>query len=100
MHFHPEKVPSAVERYIAEVHRVLGVLDGILVDKEYLVGGKASYADLSFVPWNWALSFLGEQVAGWEEKYPHVAAWNVRLNERAAVKKTKDDKAIANAPAA
>lgn len=96
MHFHSEKLPSAVERYVAEIHRILGVLDGILADKEYLVGGKVSYADLSFVPWNWALGFFGEHVAGWEEKYPNFTAWNTRLNERAAVKKTKADKAAVN----
>ncbi|KAL0634792.1 hypothetical protein Q9L58_006309 [Maublancomyces gigas] len=96
MHFHSEKLPSAVERYVAEIHRILGVLDGILADKEYLVGGKASYADLSFIPWNWAFGFFGEHVAGWEEKYPNFTAWNTRLNERAAVKKTKADKAAVN----
>lgn len=82
-----------MDRYVAEVHRVLGVLDTILVGKEYLVGGRVSYADLSFVSWNWALAFLAEHVAGWEEKYPNFAAWNARLNERTAVKKAKADKA-------
>lgn len=35
-----EDIPSAKQRYIEQVVRVFGVLDGILKDREYLVGGK------------------------------------------------------------
>lgn len=38
--FHPEKVESAVKRYEEQTLRVVGVLDKILADKEYLVGNK------------------------------------------------------------
>ncbi|OGE54561.1 hypothetical protein PENARI_c006G11891 [Penicillium arizonense] len=41
--FHPEKLPSATERYVNEVLRVTGVLEE--------VGGKCTYADSSFVTW-------------------------------------------------
>lgn len=93
MNYHPEKIPSAVDRYAKEVHRILGVLDAILVGKEYLVGDRVSYADLSFVPWNWALDFFAEHISGWQEEFPNTAAWNTRLNERVAVNKAKADKA-------
>lgn len=82
-----------MERYAKEVHRILGVLDTILVGKEYLVGDRVSYADLSFVSWNWALDYFGEHTAGWEKLYPNTAAWDARLNERASVKKAKAEKA-------
>jgi glutathione S-transferase len=36
------------------------VLDGVLVDKEYLVGNKLTIADMSFVLWNTALPELLE----------------------------------------
>lgn len=55
--FHSEQVPSAKERYYNEVKRVTSVLDGHLksqpkgADGPWLVGGKFSYADLAFVPW-------------------------------------------------
>ncbi len=54
MRYHPEKVPSAVERYQKEILRVFSVLDGVLAKAPggYLVGGKPTVADLSFVPWN------------------------------------------------
>lgn len=46
---HPEKVPSAVERYQKEILRVLGVLESVLSKQEWLVGGRFTVTDLSFV---------------------------------------------------
>ncbi|KAG6354956.1 hypothetical protein INS49_004037 [Diaporthe citri] len=47
-----EDIPTANSRYIEQIVRVFGVLDGILKDREFLVGDKLTYADLSFIPWN------------------------------------------------
>ncbi len=47
---HPEKIPSAIERYQKEILRVLGVLESVLSQREWLVGGKCTVADLSFIP--------------------------------------------------
>lgn len=47
--YHPEKVPSALERYRDEIKRVYGVLEGRLSQQEYMVGGKLSIVDLAFV---------------------------------------------------
>ncbi|PIL34173.1 hypothetical protein GSI_03884 [Ganoderma sinense ZZ0214-1] len=52
--FSPEKIPIAIERYEKEIVRVLGVLDGVLAKKRWLVGDKYSAADISFVTWNHA----------------------------------------------
>lgn len=46
---HPEKFPSAIQRYQKEILRVLGVLEGVLKDQDWLVGGKMTIADVSFV---------------------------------------------------
>lgn len=35
-----EDIPTAKQRYIEQILRVFGVLDNILKDREYLVGGK------------------------------------------------------------
>ncbi len=48
--YHPEKIPSAIERYMNEIFRVLGVLESVLSKQEWLVGGKPTIADLSFLP--------------------------------------------------
>ncbi|KAI0713200.1 thioredoxin-like protein [Fomitopsis betulina] len=50
--YHPEKVPSAIERYSKEIVRVLGVLEGVLSKQEWLVGGKCTIADIVFITWN------------------------------------------------
>lgn len=42
-------MPSALERYRNEIQRVLGVLDGVLAEQEWLVGGRATVADMSFI---------------------------------------------------
>lgn len=47
--FHPEKIPSAVERYQKEIIRVFGVLESVLSKQEWLVGGKMTIADISFI---------------------------------------------------
>ncbi|KAH9884400.1 glutathione S-transferase C-terminal-like protein [Cubamyces lactineus] len=49
---HSEKLPSALERYQKEVLRVFGVLESVLSKQEWLVGGKLTVADLSFITWN------------------------------------------------
>ena len=50
MLFHPEPAPGARERYQKEILRVWGVLESVLKDHEWLVGGKCTIADLSFIP--------------------------------------------------
>jgi glutathione S-transferase len=48
--YHPEKVPSAVERYRNEIKRVWSVLETVLSKQEWLLGNKTTVADLSFIP--------------------------------------------------
>lgn len=48
--FHPEKIPSAQERYKNEIVRVLGVLEAVLSKKTWLLGDKLTISDLSFIP--------------------------------------------------
>ena len=47
--YHEEKVPSAIDRYRKEVRRVLGVLESVLSKQDWLVGGRPTVADLSFI---------------------------------------------------
>jgi glutathione S-transferase len=49
--YHLEKVPSVIERYKKEIIRVLGVLESVLSKQEWLVGGKLTIADISFIPY-------------------------------------------------
>jgi len=90
--FHPEDIPSAKTRYEEQAVRVLSVLETILKDKEYLVGGKVTYADLAFVSWNNVLFGDNFKVNLKEKydvinKYPSFWAWHQRLLARDSVKK-------------
>ncbi|KAI0343624.1 glutathione S-transferase C-terminal-like protein [Trametopsis cervina] len=94
--FHSEQLPSAVERYVKETKRVLGVLESVLSKQEWLVGNKPTIADLSFIPWNDVALHMILQLGGDfvpAESFPAVVAWHTKLNERAAVKKMRSDKA-------
>ena len=93
--FHQEKIPSAVERYQNEAKRVTKVLDSVLKknDDGCLVGGKISYADLSFVTWASMFAYLKPGDFDPEKETPHYNAWMKSLNERPAVKKVMEEKA-------
>ena len=91
-HFHPEKLPSAQERYIKEIDRVCGVLDTWLQKHEYLVGDKCTFADLSFITWAQIVPGLtaGQDVTSKHKAY---TAWYEKITSRPAVKKVLEDKA-------
>ncbi|CAF9941178.1 MAG: glutathione S- transferase, nitrogen catabolite repression regulator [Alectoria fallacina] len=91
--FHPEKVQSAKDRYVNEIKRVTTVLDTILKDKDYLVGDKCTYADLSFVTWYQLAPYItGDTKIDFKGDYPHYYDWMERLTARPAVKKVLEDK--------
>ncbi|KAI0087066.1 glutathione transferase Ure2p5 [Irpex rosettiformis] len=45
-------LPEVIERYQKEILRVLGVLESVLSKQQWLIGGKCTIADISFVIWN------------------------------------------------
>jgi GSH-dependent disulfide-bond oxidoreductase len=54
MHYAPEKLPYAVNRYVKEVERHYRVLDKRLADSKYLAGREYGIADMAL--WGWASS--------------------------------------------
>ncbi|KAF1996994.1 hypothetical protein P154DRAFT_579326 [Amniculicola lignicola CBS 123094] len=91
--YHPEKIPSAVDSYV-EIRRVSGVLDRVLQDKEYLVGGKFSYADAAFVM-GYAVLFLFEAKLNLETEFPVLSAWLEQNKARPAIAKIIRDREAA-----
>lgn len=90
--FHPEKLPSAIDRYVKEIERVVSVLDTWLQKHEYLVGDKCTFADLSFVTW----AVIAPGLTGGVDvtsKYKSYTAWLEKMTSRPAVKKALADKA-------
>jgi glutathione S-transferase len=81
----PEKIPSAVERYVNEIRRVSGVLDRWLDGREYLVGGRVSFADLAFVPWQLLAQGIVGDAFDLATEFPRLQAWLDGLTARPAV---------------
>jgi glutathione S-transferase len=97
-YFHPTKIPPAIERYMTEVRRVLGVLETVLSEKpadaRWLVGDKMTFADMAFVSWNFRLSEL--LAVPWDEVWkdiPSVRAWHERMVELPAWKRAMEHRA-------
>ncbi|OJT15255.1 Glutathione S-transferase 2 [Trametes pubescens] len=91
---HPEKIPSAVVRYQKEVLRVFGVLEIVLSKQEWLVEGKYTVADLSFIPWTIAavdgIIMRGYEGFDFAKDFPSVSKWHQAMLNRPAVKKVDD----------
>ena len=74
---------EASERYLKECHRLYGVMDNHLSDKDYFLGANYSIVDIAVFPWigrhDWQTVNLND--------YPNVAKWYVNLAECPAVKR-------------
>ncbi|CAN9364611.1 unnamed protein product [Alternaria alternata] len=87
---HHEPLAFPIERYTTEIRRVTSVLEGHLKkqpkgeDGPWLVGGKFSYADLSFVPWQYMTYHWLADVVDISE-YTVVADWIARAMKREAI---------------
>ncbi|KAL1942639.1 hypothetical protein VTO73DRAFT_4879 [Trametes versicolor] len=98
MRYHHERLPSAIERYQKEILRVLGVLETVLSKQEWLVGGKLTVADISFITWNqmaigWGLE--GVEGGDVQKEFPNVYKWHQKLVSRPIVRKFLDMQAEA-----
>ncbi|KAH7367784.1 glutathione-s-transferase theta, gst [Plectosphaerella cucumerina] len=86
-HYHPEKVQSAIDRYVKEARRVTEVLEAHLAKQgtDYLVGDRITYADLAWLPY----------YNSWQRIVPNgniddlklVQAWLDRMRSRPAIAK-------------
>ena len=74
------QIAYGVNRYTNETHRLYGVLNRRLADRDY-VAGKYSIADMAI--WPWILpAHQGQDLS----EFPHLAAWMERVGARPAVK--------------
>lgn len=78
----PEKIPYAVERYTNEVHRLYGVMNTRLKDREYLAGDY-SIADMACIGWAKLWERQGQHI----EEFPNFKAWLERMLARPAVQR-------------
>ena len=78
----PEKIPYAIERYTNEVHRLYGVMNRQLKDRDYLAGAY-SIADMACIGWAKLWERQGQDI----EEFPHFKAWLARMLARPAVQR-------------
>ncbi|KAI0454250.1 glutathione S-transferase [Xylaria acuta] len=91
--FHPEKVQSAVDRYVKEIHRVTGVVEGHLAqqkakegaDGPWLVGGRVTYADIAWYMWQTQIQQALPDSAISYDEYPNVKQWLANLGARRSI---------------
>lgn len=98
--FHAEKVQSALDRYVNEIHRVSGVLNRALQGHDWLVGDKYSFADVSFLTWyEVVIARVIGDAFDISTEFPNLKAWLDRMTSRpavASVLKAKAAKAAAS----
>ena len=93
-YLHSEQLPTAISRYKDEVRRILGILEGALEGKQWLVGDKCTFADLSSAPWNDRIDALLMVSAEQKfEGFPNVKSWHERVTARPSWKKAMKTRA-------
>ncbi len=78
----PEPVPYAIERYTNETHRLYGVMDRRLADREFLAG-EYSIADMACLGWAKLWERQGQSI----HEFPNVKRWLDALLARPAVRR-------------
>ena len=78
--------PYAEARYTKEAHRIYGVLDRRLEERDFIAGeGRGEYTIADMATWPWISRFEWQEID--LKDYPNVCEWYVRLAERPAVQR-------------
>ena len=81
VHYAPEKLPYAIDRYVNETGRLYAVLNKHLHDREFIVG-EYSIADMVCYPW-----VLPERQSQNIDDFPNLKAWKERIKSRPATER-------------
>jgi GST-like protein len=82
LHYAPEKIPYAIERYTKETHRLYGVLNKRLEGRSF-IANEYSIADMATFPW----------INSWDKQsvqlddFPQVKKWFERCQARPALQR-------------
>ena len=77
-----EKLPYAIERFANEMHRIYGVMNRRLADREF-IAGRYSIADIACIGWASRAERHGHALGD----FPHVKRWLAAMLARPAVKR-------------
>ena len=81
-HYAPAPIEYAIVRYTNEVHRLYGVMNTRLADREFLAA-RYSIADIACVGWVRLAERQGHKL----EEFPHLRRWFATIRARPAVKR-------------
>jgi GST-like protein len=74
------KVEYAIDRFVNEAHRLYGVMESRLSDRNFLAG-RYSIADIATWPWARSYERRGVDIA----EFPNVKSWLARVGSRPGV---------------
>ncbi len=77
-----DKIPYAIDRYVNETHRLYGVLDRRLGDRDF-VAGDYSIADMAIYPWIRPYENQGQDI----DEFASLKRWFIAISERPAVER-------------
>jgi GST-like protein len=80
VHYAPEKLPYAIDRYVKETSRLYAVLDARLADRNYLAG-EYSIADMASYPWIVPHERQQQKL----DDFPNLKRWFEAIRTRPAV---------------
>ena len=80
LHYAPEKLPYAIDRYVKETSRLYAVLDARLADRNYLAG-EYSIADMASYPWTVPHERQQQKL----DDFPNLKRWFEAIRARPAV---------------
>jgi len=80
---HPEKIPSAIERYQNESRRIYAVLEERLSKRAYFLDNGIGIVDFAFYPWVRIADYAKVSL----DPFPHVRKWLELVASRESVKK-------------
>jgi GST-like protein len=78
VHYAPEKLPYAIDRYVNETGRLYAVLNKRLADREF-ISGEYTVADMASYPW-----VLPERQSQNIDEFPHLKRWKEAIKARPA----------------
>jgi GST-like protein len=78
----PEKIPPAIDRFVAETARLYGVLNKHLAEREF-IGSAYSIADMASYPWIVPHQRQQQNL----DDFPHLKRWFQAIEARPAVRK-------------
>jgi len=81
VHYAPEKIPYAIDRYVNETGRLYAVLNKRLADREFITG-EYTIADIASYTW-----VLPERQSQNIDEFPHLKRWKEAIKARPATER-------------